>query len=293
MSYVMFRVASAVLGAMPEWAMRHLGTLAGRAAWQWADTRKHNARRAIARVRGESPDAPSPETDRIARELFGSYGRYWAEAFWIRPRRIAAIYERIEVEGIEHFRRALADGKGVVLALPHVGNWEVAGTVAHAEGAELLAVAEKLDDERIVNWFVDLRKALGIDIVLATGSAKVMETCVAAIGRNAAVALLADRNMSGRGAVVSFFGEDTRLPIGPARLALDTGAPILPVGSYFKERAGHRIAVLPPVAVTPSDDVASLTAKVAISLEQVIRAAPEQWHMVQPNWPSDRLKRRP
>ena len=271
--------------------MRRVGTWAGQAAWRWADQRKHNALRAMARVRGESPDSPSRETEIAARQLFGLYGRYWAEAFWVRPRRVSAIYRRIEVEGIEHLRQALADGKGVVLALPHVGNWEVAGTVAHAEGAELLAVAEKLDDERIVKWFVDLRKALGIDVVLATGSANVMETCTEAIGRNAAVALLADRNLSGRGVPTIFFGEETRLPIGPARLALDTGAPILPVGSYFKRGAGHRVAILPPIVVTPSDDVAGLTAKVADALEDVIRAAPEQWHMVQPNWPSDRLKR--
>jgi len=292
MNYSGFRVASALLGVLPEWAMRGLGETVGYAAWLLAGKRKHNATRAMARVLGESPDEPSPQTVRAARVLFTSYGRYWAETFWIRPRRVKAIHRHIEVQGIEHFRAALAAGKGVIFALPHVGNWEVAGTVAAAEGAELLAVAEKLKDDRIVDWFVGLRKALGIDVVLATGRDKVFEVCADGLRRNAAVALLADRNLSGRGVVVSFFGENTRLPVGPARLALETGAPIVPVGSFFQDGRGHRVAMFDPVDVGPDDDVVSVTAKVALALEDVVRQDPAQWHMMQPNWPSDRLESR-
>ncbi|MDH5422956.1 MAG: phosphatidylinositol mannoside acyltransferase, partial [Acidimicrobiia bacterium] len=152
-------------------------------------------------------------------------------------------------------------------------------------------VAEKLKDQRIVDWFVGLRKALGIDVVIATGRDKVFETCSDALRRNAAVALLADRNLSGRGVLVSFFGEETRLPVGPARLALETGAPIVPVGSFFQNGRGHRVSIKAAVPVAVDDDVASLTMKVGRALEDLIREAPEQWHMVQPNWPSDRQLR--
>lgn len=292
MNYSAFRVASTVFGVLPEWAMRRLGQLLGRVAWIRAKQRRDNATRAMARVLGEQPDQPSAQSVDRARSLFESYGRYWAETFWIRPRRVASIDKHIEVEGIEHFRKALADGRGVIFALPHVGNWEVAGTVATAEGAELLAVAEKLKDERIVDWFVGLRKELGIDVVIATGREKVFETCADALRRNAAVALLADRNLSGRGVLVSFFGEETRLPVGPARLALETGAPIVPAGSFFQDGRGHRVSIKAPVPVADDDDVASLTVKVGKALEKLISEAPEQWHMVQPNWPSDRRFRR-
>lgn len=286
MNYWGFRLASAVLGMLPEVAARHLGELAGKIAWHRADLRKRNAIRAMARVRAEAPDDPSAQAIAGAQAMFVSYGRYWAEAFWIRPRRADAILDRIEVEGIEHFRAALSAGRGVVLALAHVGNWEVAGTVARSEGAELLAVAERLPDPRIVQWFVGLRNALGIDIALADGG--VLEVCRQALERNAAVALLSDRNLSGRGIRMPFFGEETRLPIGPARLALDTGATILPVGSYFQSGAGHRVVISAPVLIEANDDVETLTHKVGRALEVVIQRAPEQWHMVQPNWPSDR-----
>ena len=291
MNYSAFRVASAVFGVLPEWAVRRLGHVLGRIAWIRAEKRRDNATRAMARVLGEVPDQPSAQSVDRARSLFESYGRYWAETFWIRPRRVASISKHVEVEGVEHFRNALANGTGVIFALPHVGNWEVAGTVAIAEGAELLAVAEKLKDQRIVDWFVGLRKELGIDVVIATGREKVFETCSDALRRNAAVALLADRNLSGRGVLVSFFGEETRLPVGPARLALETGAPIVPVGSFFQDGRGHRVSIKAPVPVAADDDVASLTKKVGTALEDLIREAPEQWHMVQPNWPSDRRVR--
>lgn len=288
MNYSAFRVASAFFGVLPEWAMRWFGQVLGGFAWRRAEKRRSNAIRAMARVFGEDPGHPSPQTVEVARSMFRSYGRYWAETFWIRPRRVGAIARHMDIEGIEHFRNALAKGTGVIFALPHVGNWEVAGNVAVAEGAELLAVAEKLDDDRIVDWFVGLRKELGIDVVIASGREKVFEVCSNALRRNAAVALLADRNLSGRGVVLSFFGEETRLPVGPARLALETGAPIVPVGSFFKAGRGHRISLKSPIEVLPGDDVAAITVRVAAALEEVIREAPEQWHMVQPNWPSDR-----
>lgn len=292
MNYRVFRVASAIVGVLPEVVVRHLGEAAGRTAWLWADKRKLNATRAMARVQGEDPDSPSPRTVQRSRASFGSYGRYWAETFWVRPRRVPAISKHIEVEGVEHFRAALAARGGVIFALPHVGNWEVAGTVAVAEGAELLAVAEKLDDERVVDWFIGLRKALGIDVVLATGRDKVFEVCADALGRNAAVALLADRNLSGRGVILPFFDEETRLPVGPARLALETGAPILPVGSFFKHGRGHLVKILGPIPIVDGDDVSTVTRRVVGALESLIRDEPEQWHMMQPNWPSDRLRPR-
>ncbi len=291
MNYSVFRVASAVFGVLPEWAMRRFGQMLGGFAWRRAEQRRSNATRAMARVFGEDPGHPSPQTVEVARSMFRSYGRYWAETFWIRPRRVRSVSKYVDVEGVEHFSNALADGKGIIFALPHVGNWEVAGTVAVALHAELLAVAEKLDDQRIVDWFVGLRKELGIDVVIASGQEKVFEVCSNALRRNAAVALLADRNLSGRGVVLSFFGEETRMPVGPARLALETGAPIVPVGSFFKAGRGHRVSLKAPIEVFPDDDVAAITIRVAAALEEVIREAPEQWHMVQPNWPSDRRPR--
>lgn len=286
MDHFAYRLGAAVVGLLPLPIVRWLGQASGRLAWTWADRRKHNAIRAMARVLGDDPDAPSKAAVAAARRVFAGYGRYWAEVFWLRPRRVEAVTEAISTEGLDHFRRALAEGRGVILALPHVGNWEVAGPIAVQEGAELIAVAEQLASEEITEWFVGLRGSLGIDIVLADGSAAVMRTLLEGLRRNAAVALLADRDLSRRGESVTFFGETTSLPTGPVRLAKATGAPILPVGSYFA-RAGHRVVVFPPLRIEAATSLAEGTQMLAAALEGVIRRHPEQWHMVQPNWPSD------
>ncbi|MDH3540433.1 MAG: phosphatidylinositol mannoside acyltransferase [Acidimicrobiia bacterium] len=281
-----YKLGVVVVGLLPLPLARALGSSAGWLAWLWADKRKHNAIRAMARVRGEDPDRPSPEAISSARRLFAGYGRYWAEVFWLRPGRVARVHASTTAEGLEYFRAALAEGKGVILALPHCGNWEVAGPVAKAEQAELIAVAEQLGSEEITTWFVALRASLAIDIVLADGTSNVMRALLAGLKRNAAIALLSDRDLSGKGEVVEFFGERTALPTGAVRLAKATGAPILPVGSFFS-KTGHAIVVDPPLLVGPDESLNDATQRLAAALEVVIRRHPEQWHMVQPNWPSD------
>ena len=156
-----------------------------------------------------------------------------------------------------------------------------------------MAVAENLANQRIRNWFVRLRNELNIDVVLATGSRQVMRDLEAAIASNKAVALLSDRDLKGRGVEVEFLGETTTLPAGPATLGIRTGAPILPVASYFRPDGGHHVVIKPPIRVDrdPDDrtaEIARITSEIAAELEDLIRRAPDQWHLLQPNWPSDR-----
>ena len=103
--------------------------------------------------------------------------------------------------------------------------------------------------------------------------------------------LLCDRDLVGDGIEVEFFGERTTLPAGPATLALRTGAPLLPAAVYFGPQGGHHAKVMPPVAAQREgrlrDDVERVTQDLAHRFEELIRAAPEQWHLLQPNWPSD------
>jgi KDO2-lipid IV(A) lauroyltransferase len=133
---------------------------------------------------------------------------------------------------------------------------------------------------------------LGIQIVLADGSREVFRELFGVIGRGGAVALVTDRDLSGRGAEVEFFGEKTTLPTGAITLGIRTGAPVLPVGSFFGPRRGHHIVVGPPVEIPTEGSMdermaAGMTA-LAAALEKLVRLAPEQWHLLQPNWPSDR-----
>ena len=186
----------------------------------------------------------------------------------------------------------MAAGRGVILALPHLGNWEAAGLRAAAEDARVLAVAEALSNELIVEWFIEMRTMMDIDVVIARAGANVTRSLLARLREGGTVALLSDRDIKGRGVPVVFFGEETTMPAGPAALADRTGAALLPVGTYFGKGGRHRFIVHPPIEVpdgeTADERVRLATQALADVLEEIIRPAPEQWHLLLPNWPSDR-----
>ncbi|MGH8926655.1 MAG: phosphatidylinositol mannoside acyltransferase [Acidimicrobiia bacterium] len=274
----LFRLAIGLVGLLPGAVIRRLGDLSGRLWGRFASGRRLMARRHMSRVLG--PDA---DLDRAVNAMFGSYGRYWAETFWVRPGRVAEIDRRLSITGLEHLARAGAAGTGIILVLPHLGNWEPAALSGRRAGIEIAAVAERLPNRRLTDWFVNMRAQYGITII-PHGRAS-MRHVEEAIKRGAAVALLCDRDLSRRGVKVRFFGEETTLPPGPAALALKTGVPVVTAATYF-DGAGHRVHI-EELPVDGTGDVASLTQRIATALEGIIRRAPEQWHLFQPNWPSD------
>ena len=285
--YFALRAGAGLIGLLPASAARWLGGIAGRLWHLFAAGRRAMARRHMRRVLGEGADA-----EEAARSVMKSYGRYYAETLWARASRVDELRRHTVVEGLERIIDARDQGTGMIYGLPHVGNWEVAAPVAVDEKVPVVAVAEKLANRRITDWFTDLRATFGIEIVLATGGTEVMRKLEGALRDNKAVALLSDRDLKGRGVEVEFFGERTTLPPGPATLALRTGAPLLPVATFFDGSDGYRVVVRPPIPVpeegSRSAKVAAMTQALAVEMESLIRQAPEQWHLVQPNWPSDR-----
>ncbi|MGH8912679.1 MAG: phosphatidylinositol mannoside acyltransferase [Acidimicrobiia bacterium] len=279
-AYLALRLAVGVTGLLPEPVMRRLGQLGG-LIWHSLDPgRRQMARRHMTRVGASDPR-------RASRGVFVSYGRYWAEAFWVRPRRFSRLRATMEVEGIEHLRQARDAGRGAVLALPHLGNWEVSALIAVDLPIPLLAVAERLANRRITEWFTRQRSMFDIEVVL-TGRGSTRRLADALLDGKA-VALLCDRDLSGRGIEVEFFGERTTLPAGPAALAIKAGAPLIPIGVYFGPGPVHRAVIHPPLTFDEETiNVAQLTQQLATEFEAIIGAAPSQWHLVQPNWPSDR-----
>jgi KDO2-lipid IV(A) lauroyltransferase len=168
----------------------------------------------------------------------------------------------------------------------------VGGAWLVRQGIPLTVVVEALEPPELFAWFTKLRQSFGLTVIpLGPGAGtKVLR----ALRANGVVALLSDRDIGGRGVAVEFFGERTTLPGGPATLALRAGAPVLPTVIYF-DGPGHHAAVRPPVQIERTssirDDVAALTQAIATELEALIRAAPDQWHLMQPNWPSDLRER--
>jgi lauroyl/myristoyl acyltransferase len=224
-------------------------------------------------------------------DVYRSYGRYFAESFRLPTISDQELKARLTVEGYEHIEDAIAGELGPIAVLPHLGSWEwCAYWLARVKGITVTAVVERLEPPALFDWFRDLRRRMGMEVVpLGPEAARAVTR---GLREHHIVALLSDRDIAGGGIAVEFFGETTTLPAGPATLALRTGAPLIPVGVYDRGEGGHHAVVQPPLATdrrgSLREDVTRVTKDMALALEGLIRRAPEQWHLLQPNWPSDR-----
>ena len=223
-------------------------------------------------------------------QAFDFYARYYVESFRLPSMSNAAVSRPFTIEGWQHVLDGLEQGNGVILALPHLGGWEWAGRWMTDQGFKMTVVVEALEPRELFDWFAGLRKDLGMNVV-PTGP-KAGPAVLKALRANETVCLLCDRDLDRTGLEVEFFGERTTLPAGPATLSIRTGAPLLPVGCYFTSRYnGHHTIVRPAVPTVRRgglrEDIARVTQALARELEFLIRRAPEQWHLFQPNWPSD------
>lgn len=244
--------------------------------------------RHLRRVLG--PDVGQDVIDRLIRRTFTSYARYWMESCRLPGTVGPWVDARMNSTGVDQLDRARAEGRGVILALPHLGGWDHGGAWLAWLGHRLTAVVEPVEPPELFEWIAGLRRSVGLDIVpLGTGAGTALLQRLRAAE---IVALVCDRDIGGTGVEVEFFGERTTLPGGPATLALRTGAYLLPTAVYFDGPKRHYSVVGQPLSVERTgrlrDDVARVTQDLAYALERLIRRAPEQWHMMQPNWPSDR-----
>jgi len=227
--------------------------------------------------------------ERKIQQAFDSYARYWMESFRLSSTDGAGLEAGMSWEGVGHVEDALATGNGVLMALPHLGGWDFGGAWFASAGYPATVVVEALEPVELFEWFAAFRRALGLTVVAHGPDAG--PAILRALRRNELVGLVCDRDLARTGVDVEFFGERTTLPAGPATLALRTGAALLPTAVYF-EGSGHHGVVRPPIPTERSGDglradVARITQVLAHELEALIRRAPEQWHLMQPNWPSD------
>jgi KDO2-lipid IV(A) lauroyltransferase len=230
--------------------------------------------------------------DRWARRAFRAYARYWVEGARLASTSPIEVEQRTLVQGLEHLVDGMAAGKGVIMALPHVGSWEYGGAFLATQNLPMTSVAERLEPPELFEFFVEQRAAMGLTILpldASSGSA-----VMATLRRGNLVGLLSDRDLAGNGIEVEFFGETTTMPAGPATLALRSGARLVTGAVYSGPGFDHRAVVEPPLDTTRTGsfrtDVARLTQGIATRFEGLIRRAPEQWHVFQPLWPADRLE---
>lgn len=286
-SYALYRAGSAVARSLPT---PILGPFAGGAGWLAARAmsgRREMVARHQLRVR---PDLTPRQLDKAVDAVFQSYSDYWIESFRLPGTPASVLDAGITTEGFEHVRQAYDAGKGLITAMPHLGAWEwSAFWLTACEQIKVTTVAEALDPPELSEWFIDLREQMGMEIVpLGPESG---QRVIKALADGRLLSLVCDRDIAGGGVEVEFFGERTTLPAGPATLALRTGAPLMAATCFF-EGGGHRGVVRPPIDTSRQgklrEDVARVTQVLAHELEELIRLAPEQWHLLQPNWPSDR-----
>ena len=288
LGYIPFRIAAGIFGLFPESWIRWIGVTGGELAARRRSDRYPLLASHMRRVLG--PDASEAEVHDAVRGMYRSYGRYWAETFWFRPRRRQFIIDNVDRINWEPVYDAIEAGRPRIFALPHIGNWEVAGVMADEIGTPVVAVAEHLPNQLITDWFIDVRNHFGIDVILTSDPNRTRKL-IKVLKEGGAIALVADRDVTGRGMEVEFFGETTTMPTGPVALAQMTGADLLPVGAYYREGRGYHIVVHDPVEFPDADSKEERLARgvqqFASDLEDIIRFAPDQWHLFQPNWPSD------
>ncbi|GFG69181.1 lipid A biosynthesis acyltransferase [Mycolicibacter senuensis] len=242
-------------------------------------------RKNLARVLGVAPaEVPSG----LMRASLASYARYWREAFRLPAMDHAELARRLHdsVQGEQHLEAALRAGRGAVLALPHSGNWDMAGVWLAQTHGGFTTVAERLKPESLYRRFLDFRESLGFEVLpLSGGERPPFDVLTERLGANGLVCLMADRDLTRNGVAVEFFGETTRMPAGPAKLALATGAALLPAHCRF-DGAGWGIRIHPPLECG-SDDVGVITQALADTFAEGIAAYPQDWHMMQPQWVVD------
>ncbi|GAA5054430.1 hypothetical protein GCM10023318_29380 [Nocardia callitridis] len=242
-------------------------------------------RRNLAQVSGTTPAAVP---DELIAASMRSYARYWREAFRLPSMNHADIGE-LTVAGTEHLAAGLAEGRGVVLVLPHSGNWDVAGVWLVQNHGTFATVAERLKPESLFERFVAYRESLGFEVFPLTGGEQPPFGLLATrLRENKVVCLMGERDLTGRGVPVTLCGARTWLPAGAAKLAEETGARLLPVHVWFTEadgREGWGMKVEAPVDI--SAGVSAAAQAVADRFSANIAAHPADWHMLQPLWEQD------
>lgn len=290
--YYAYVLGSALARAIPERLAYGLAAAAG-TVWARLSTRR---RAIVARNLSRVTALPvgSRELNRLVLEAFRSYARYWLETFRLVREGRDYFLDRFECRGEEQVWDMLKRGKGAIVVVGHLGNWDAAGAWVAATGHSIATIVEELRPRRMFEFFAEHRGRLGMTIYPARRG--ITEKLVEEVEKGSVVAIVGDRDLRGSGPEVTFFGERATLPGGPAALALRTGVPLL-VGGVYSIRRGTRrgwYAQISEPLELPADPgpgaAAALTQQVARKLEEAIAHAPTEWHVFQPFWPADRRR---
>ena len=231
------------------------------------------------------PELNLSELEELTKMGMRSYLRYWCDTFrfpfWSRERIISTTV----VENEHFLRDPVRDGRGVIVALPHAGNWDHAGAYFCATGIPLTTVAEHLRPEKLFNKFLAYREAIGMEVLDLNSRA--VAVLAQRLRQGKLVALVADRDLTKSGVQVEFAGFPAKVPAGPALLSIQTGAPLITAFVKY-ELAGIRIIfegeVEVPTTGTTGEKTSVMSQVVADRFAKQIAKSPSDWHMLQRIW---------
>lgn len=284
LSDVGYAAGWAVVKALPESVARSLfragADIAARRQGPDSQLRKN-----LARVLGVTPEEVP---DELIRDSLRSYARYWREAFRLPSMDREAVAREMDrtIAGVENLDAALEQGRGVVVALPHSANWDLGGTWLARRYGGFATVAERLKPESLYQRFLDFREGLGFTIYPHTGGpTPPLDALREFLSGNGIVCLPGERDLRRTGVPVTFFGEETRMPAGAARLAVETGAPLLVAQFWYADEETMRVRITPPIDT--SGGVGPAVQAMADLFAEGIARHPADWHMLQPLWLDD------
>ncbi len=230
------------------------------------------------------PGLPQSELDILLKKAMRSALRYWCDTFRFPDWPLARTVQTVKVENEHLLLDAIAAGTGVIVSLPHAGNWDHAGAYFCSKGIKLVTVAERLKPDALFQRFLEYRQQMGMEVLPVDG--RVIATLAKRLREGQLIALVADRDLSKSGISVNFFGAPARMPAGPAVLALNTGAPLITAFVSYTENGIliHFEPVAIPRVGSHEEKVATVVQNCALDFEKGIASHPEDWHMLQRIW---------
>jgi phosphatidylinositol dimannoside acyltransferase len=283
---VAYRLGWKAICRVPEpfarWVFKETAGIAWRRQGPGVQVLEANLRR----VTGPEPDGK--ELRALSRAVLESYSRYWLEVFRLPvipgERIVAGMH--IEGPGEETAFAHMKAGRGVIFALPHMGNFEQAGAWIVLRGAgKFTTVMERLRPESVYEAFVKFRESLGMEVLPLTGNQSPFGILAQRLRAGGLVCLVSDRDLTDSGVEVEMFGEKARIAAGPAALAVQTGAALMPVATWFEGNDEWGAHIYDEIPVPPDgnrkEKVARMSQQLAAVFEQAIREHPQDWHMLQ------------
>lgn len=270
---------------MPEGAAYRMFREVADRSWRADGTGVQRMRANYRQVVG--PAMSAEELDELTREGMRSYMRYWCEVFRLPDWSPTLVRRRTLNHNVKTIDKALASGRPVVAVLPHSANWDLCGLWFTQNFRPLTTVAERLKPESLFDRFVAYRESLGMEVLAHSGRVDLYPRLMAAGREGRLVALIADRDLTARGIPVEFMGKQTRMPAGPASLAVDIGALIMPVELWYEGPEMHGLPHTPfeaPSTGTRAEKIAAVTQEMADVFTAAIRRHPHDWHMLQRMW---------